>query len=96
MFFHLIFAKENLKLHGMDVKIAFLNRHFSEEIFVDQPGGVVNYDFPAHLVKLLKALYKLKQAPGQWFVKIHAILWRFALKAIRMIHWLTVIVQKLR
>lgn len=69
-----IAATENLELPHMDVKTAILNGDCNEEIFMDQPGGFVDYDFPEHLCKLFKAMYGLEQAPGQWFAKTTAFL----------------------
>ncbi|GJU20390.1 retrovirus-related pol polyprotein from transposon TNT 1-94 [Tanacetum coccineum] len=47
----------------MDVKTAFLNSPLKEEVFVSQPDGFVDPDFPKHVYHLKKALYGLKQAP---------------------------------
>jgi hypothetical protein len=53
----------NFKLHKMDVKSAFLNDPIFEEVYVEQPPGFENPQFPNHVYKLHKALYGLKQAP---------------------------------
>ncbi|GJX26276.1 retrovirus-related pol polyprotein from transposon TNT 1-94 [Tanacetum coccineum] len=47
----------------MDVKTTFLNGPLKEEVFVQQPDGFVDPDFPNHVYRLKKALYGLKQAP---------------------------------
>ncbi|GKE69347.1 retrovirus-related pol polyprotein from transposon TNT 1-94, partial [Tanacetum coccineum] len=51
----------------MDVKTAFLNGIFREEVYVSQPDGFVDQDNPNHVYKLKKALYGLKQAPRAWY-----------------------------
>ncbi|GKD44957.1 retrovirus-related pol polyprotein from transposon TNT 1-94 [Tanacetum coccineum] len=58
----------------MDVKIAFLNGLLKEEVFVSQPDGFVDLDFPNHVYRLKKALYGLKQAPRAWYDKISSFL----------------------
>nr|GEU36139.1 integrase, catalytic region, zinc finger, CCHC-type, peptidase aspartic, catalytic [Tanacetum cinerariifolium] len=50
----------------MDVKIAFLNGNWREEVYVSQPDGFVDQDNPNHVYKLHKALYGLKHAPRAW------------------------------
>ncbi|GJW12927.1 integrase, catalytic region, zinc finger, CCHC-type containing protein [Tanacetum coccineum] len=50
----------------MDVKTAFLNGPLKEEVFVQQPNGFVDPDFPNHVYRLKKALYGLKQSPRAW------------------------------
>ena len=46
----------DFKLFQMDVKSAFLNGFIEEEVFVDQPPGFKNFEFPKHVFKLTKAL----------------------------------------
>jgi hypothetical protein len=57
----------NFKLHQMDFKSAFLNGPISEEVYVDQPPGFEDPQFPNHIYKIHKALYGLKQAPRAWY-----------------------------
>ncbi|GJY94522.1 retrovirus-related pol polyprotein from transposon TNT 1-94, partial [Tanacetum coccineum] len=56
-------AHKNFLIYQMDVKTAFLNGPLKEEVFVRQPDGFVDPDFPNHVYRLKKALYGLKQAP---------------------------------
>jgi len=60
-------AYMEFKLYQMDVKSAFLNGYLKEEVYVMQPPGFENTEFPHHVFKLDKALYGLKQAPKAWY-----------------------------
>jgi hypothetical protein len=51
----------------MDVKSAFLNGPIKEEVYVEQPPGFEDSEYPNHVYKLSKALYGLKQAPRSWY-----------------------------
>jgi hypothetical protein len=51
----------------MDVKSAFLNGPIKEEIYVEQPPGFEDNEYPSHVYKLSKAFYGLKQAPRAWY-----------------------------
>jgi hypothetical protein len=51
----------------MDVKSAFLNGPIKEEVYVEQPPGFEDSEYPNHVYKLSKALYGIKQAPRAWY-----------------------------
>jgi hypothetical protein len=49
------------------VKSVFLNGPIKEEVYVEQPPGFEDSEYPNHVYKLSKALYGLKQAPRAWY-----------------------------
>jgi hypothetical protein len=57
----------DFKLYQMDVNSAFLNGPIKEEVYVEQPSGFEDEEYPNHMYKLHKALYGLKQAPIAWY-----------------------------
>nr|GEZ95703.1 hypothetical protein [Tanacetum cinerariifolium] len=52
---------------GMDVKSAFLYGTIDEEVYVMQPPGFQDPDFPSKVYKEEKAMYGLHQAPRAWY-----------------------------
>ncbi|GKA43836.1 retrovirus-related pol polyprotein from transposon TNT 1-94 [Tanacetum coccineum] len=67
-------AHKNITIFHMDVKTVFLNGPLKEEVYVSQPDGFVDLDFPDHVYRLKKALYGLKQAPRAWYDKLSSFL----------------------
>ncbi|GJV31486.1 putative ribonuclease H-like domain-containing protein [Tanacetum coccineum] len=51
----------------MDVKSIFLYGRIEEEVYVCQPPGFEDPDFPDRVYKVEKALYGLHQAPRAWY-----------------------------
>lgn len=54
----------------MDMKSAFLNALWQEEVYVAQPKGFVNLHHSNHVFKLKKELYGPKQAPQAWHERL--------------------------
>ncbi|GKE30954.1 retrovirus-related pol polyprotein from transposon TNT 1-94 [Tanacetum coccineum] len=67
-------AHKNFTIYQMDVKTAFLYGPLKEQVFVCQPDGFVDPDFPNHVYRLKKSLYGLKQAPRAWYDKLSSFL----------------------
>ena len=67
------------KLRQVDINNAFLSGDLTKTMYMPQPEGFVNPDYPKHIYKLKKALYGLKQAPRAWFDKLKSVLksWNF-------------------
>ncbi|GJZ71460.1 putative ribonuclease H-like domain-containing protein [Tanacetum coccineum] len=54
-------------VYQMDVKSAFLYGTIKEEVYVCQPPGFEDPQFPDKVYKVEKALYGLHQAPRAWY-----------------------------
>ncbi|GJR91050.1 retrovirus-related pol polyprotein from transposon TNT 1-94 [Tanacetum coccineum] len=54
-------------VYQMDVKSAFLYGKIEEEVYVCQPPGFEDPDFPDRVYKVEKALYGLHLAPRAWY-----------------------------
>nr|GEV52649.1 hypothetical protein [Tanacetum cinerariifolium] len=54
-------------VYQMDVKSAFLYGTIDEEVYVMQPPGFQDPEFPARVYKVEKAMYGLHQAPRAWY-----------------------------
>jgi hypothetical protein len=68
----------DFKLYQMDVKSAFLNSPIKEEVYVEQPPGFEDKEYPNHIFKLHKTLYGLKQSKEYGM----NVLWIFSLKMV--------------
>ncbi|GJX61563.1 putative ribonuclease H-like domain-containing protein [Tanacetum coccineum] len=59
--------KARLVAQGWMVKIAYHYGKIEEEVYVCQPPGFEDLDFPDRVYKVEKALYRLHQAPRAWY-----------------------------
>nr|GEV13777.1 putative ribonuclease H-like domain-containing protein [Tanacetum cinerariifolium] len=67
-------AHKSFTAFQMDVKIAFLHGSLKEDVYVCQPEGFIDADYPIHVFKLKKALYGLMQAPHAWYDELSMFL----------------------
>nr|GEX91612.1 hypothetical protein [Tanacetum cinerariifolium] len=61
--------RQRMRLTMMDVKSAFLYGKIEEEVYVCQPPGFKDLEFPDRVYKVEKALYGLHQAPRAWSIR---------------------------
>nr|GEU83365.1 putative ribonuclease H-like domain-containing protein [Tanacetum cinerariifolium] len=54
-------------VYQMDIKSAFLYGTIEEEVYVCQPPGFEDPDYPDKVYKVVKELYGLHQAPRAWY-----------------------------
>lgn len=71
-------AKNDLKIHQMDVITAFLQGDLNEEIFMEQPEKF--NDGTNRVCRLRRSIYGLKQAGRQWNLKLDEALRKFGLR----------------
>ncbi|GKD63282.1 copia protein [Tanacetum coccineum] len=67
-------ANKNMTIFQMDVKKAFLNDELKAEVYVSQPEGFVDQEYPSHVYKLKKALYGFKESPRAWYDMLSSFL----------------------
>jgi hypothetical protein len=75
-----ITAAQDLELHALDIKTAFLNGELEEDVYLDQPPGYKEggRNMVAHL---RRALYGLRQAPRTWHLRLKEELESMGFKA---------------
>ena len=69
-------VQQDLVVHQMDVKSAYLNAEIDCEIFMKQPQGYVKLDNNNEplVCRLNKSLYGLKQSGRNWNIMLHSFL----------------------
>ena len=69
-----ISAGKGLYIIQADIKNAFLHSNSDFQIYVQQPEGFTDANYPHAILLLNKALYGLKQAPRLWYLLISEII----------------------
>nr|GEV34302.1 copia protein [Tanacetum cinerariifolium] len=67
-------AHKGFTVYQMDVKTVFLHGSLIEDVYMYQPKGFIDADYPSHVYKLKKALYGLKQALRAWYDELSIFL----------------------
>jgi hypothetical protein len=85
-------AHKGWHVHHMDVKSAFLNSELEKDVYIWQPlGFVAGQDH--QVLKLMKALYGLRQVLRSWYSKLHMPL--HSLRFVRSDHEHTVYTRRI-
>ena len=69
-----IAISQKWQIHQLDVSNAFIHGDLKEQLYMSQPPGFINPQFPDFVCQLKKSLYGLKQAPREWFKKLSSYL----------------------
>lgn len=61
-------------IHQIDVNNAFLHDTLPDSVYMSQPPGFRDPQFPDHVCLLRKAIYGLRQAPREWYIALKSFL----------------------
>ena len=83
-------AHLDLELFQMDVKTAFLNGNFEEEIYMDQPIDLAWKGQEDKVCRLKRSIYGLKQSSRSSYLRFHEAKTSFGLSMISEDHYVYV------
>lgn len=63
-------AHQDWEIEHVDMKSAYLNAPLKELIYMKPPRGVLKPGQEGKVLRLLKGLYRLKQAGGGWYMEM--------------------------
>ncbi|CAL8083411.1 unnamed protein product [Prunus armeniaca] len=68
-------------IRQLDVQNAFLHGFLNEDVYMRQPAGFVDQEYPNYVCKLQRSIYGLKQAPRAWFHRFSEFLLQLGFEA---------------
>ncbi|KAM1198584.1 hypothetical protein ACFX2I_009959 [Malus domestica] len=68
-------------IRQLDVQNAFLHGFLNEDVYMRQPAGFVDPQYPNYVCKLQRSIYGLKQAPRAWFHRFSEFLLQLGFQA---------------
>ncbi|CAL8173518.1 unnamed protein product [Prunus armeniaca] len=68
-------------IRQLDVQNAFLHGFLNEDVYMRQPAGFVDQQYPNYVCKLQRSIYGLKQAPRAWFHRFSEFLLQLGFEA---------------
>ena len=63
-------AKQDWEINHVDVKSAYLNATLNETVYMRPPHGGLKQGEEGKVLRLLKGLYRLKQAGRGWYLEM--------------------------
>ncbi|KAJ3708372.1 hypothetical protein LUZ61_012077 [Rhynchospora tenuis] len=72
-----IAVSQKWPIRQLDINNAFLHGDLHETVYMHQPPGFSDAQFPSHVCLLKKAIYGLKQSPRAWFHTLSTALTEF-------------------
>jgi len=65
-------VKSGLYMHQMELSSAYLNSDLHDTVYMRQPEGFIDDQYPKRVLELHKSLYGLKQSDREWNERLNA------------------------